>query len=320
MPSWPQRAQCPAIGILVEDGSWLLVYVAIVVVAGGIVLLRTLAWLGRTKRRRERRVERRKRLNALPSSTPLDDPEDTAREQAVERIGSHFTVTRRLLVPLIIATTLLLAGLPLLGRVPAAYLSLLVAALTVVLGVAARPVIENMIAGLVIGLSDRVSIGDTVRIEDVYGTVEDIGMTHTTIKIWDWRRFILPNRRMLESSFVNYSVTDRWQWAYVEFWVSLDADIAKVRELATEAPTSASEFHDVEPPRFWVMEMGKEAAHCWVAAWAKSPSDAWGLMHHTRTELIRLFQRDGIEAHGYRHELVASTSTAPSSAPANQIP
>jgi small-conductance mechanosensitive channel len=191
--------------------------------------------------------------------------------------------------------------------------SLLVAVAAVVTGIAARPVLENLIAGVIISFAQPIRIGDTVLIDGYFGTIENISLTHTTLKVWDWRRYMVPNHHMLGKEFVNYSIVDRYQWAYVEFWVAPQTDLDAVRDIATKAARSSRHFADYEEPRFWVMEMGKEGVRCWIAAWANTPSAAWQLGHDIRTELARRFAEAAIRTHSYQHHWdVGSMPPSPS--------
>jgi small-conductance mechanosensitive channel len=97
----------------------------------------------------------------------------------------------------------------------------------VILGIASRPWIENIIAGLVLSYSKALNIGDTVLIQDHYGTIEDINFTYTILKIWDWRRFVIPNQVMLREDFVNYTLNEDFYWAKINLWVGHDADLVR---------------------------------------------------------------------------------------------
>lgn len=269
-------------------------YVALVLVIGTLALIRVLVWLNFSEGLRKRHLEAKNRLDAVATESPVDDPTELAMSRGIESIEQHATVTRRTLVPLIIAVMVLLAAIPLLSKVPATFVSLVVGALTVVGGIAVRPVFENMIAGLVVAFSRQVNIGDTVLIDEHYGTVEDITLTHTTIKLWDWRRYVLPNSRMLQSSVVNLTVVDRFQWAYVEFWVSPSADLEEVAEVARSLPSRSEYYAAHEAPQFWVMEMAKDGIRCWLAAWADSPANAWELRNDMRTALATELRKRGV--------------------------
>jgi small-conductance mechanosensitive channel len=249
---------------------------------------------------RRSRLEGRRPFEPIPTESPVDDPTATARRQGVRSIERHFSITRRIVLPALAGVVVLLASLPFLDQVPAALASLLIGGGTVLVGVAARPFVENALSGLAISSSRLVSIGDTVLVDGFYGTIEDVTLTHTVVKIWDWRRYVIPNARMLSQPFVSASLFDPYVWASVEFWVAYDADLARVRALAIEAARKSPAFGGHEEPAFWILELAKEGTRCWVAAWADTPSQAWQLAHDTRTALFEGFQREGIAAHTHR--------------------
>ncbi len=278
-------------------------YLAVVGVVGVGLVVRTWLWLRWSHRRRIEKLEGRERIDPINTHSPLDDPSHLTTERGVESIQRQFSVHQLVLIPLIVVLTAIAATVPFLGGVPATFISLVAAAITVTLGVAARPFIENAIAGLIIAFSRLVSIGDTVKLDGHYGTIEDITATHTTIKIWDWRRYVVPNTRMLSENLINYTLNDSYVWVYVEFHVAYSVDIDQVRDLALAAPQLSEHYRDYEPPRFWVMELTRDSCRCWVAAWADNPPEAWLLGHDTRTELVRQFHKCGIETHSHKMDL-----------------
>jgi small-conductance mechanosensitive channel len=279
------------------------VYVVGVAVLGALVLARVLWFLSKWRRGQRDQLEHRRRFEAIGTATPFADPVKLARERGRLSIETHFTIWRRLAAPAIVVVTLAVVSLPFLSQAPASLVSLLVAAATVLIGIASRPFLENAIAGLALSSSKAVNIGDTVYIDKVRGTIEDISTTHTTVKGWDWRRYVVPNGQMLQSKFLNLSLNDTFQWAYVEFYVSYDADLETVHRLATEAATCSQYFADFEPPAFWVMGMERDAIRCWVAAWSRTPSEAWLLEHEMRQRLVPALREAGIAPHEHRLRL-----------------
>jgi small-conductance mechanosensitive channel len=275
-------------------------YLLAVLGTGAFAAVRVLGLLRSGTRRRIRRVMARNRLGTLDHERVGEDDVEARKLAAVERIEAQFSVGRRVLVPIILLATGLLATLPFLDLVPAAALSVLGAALTVLIGVAARPIVENAIAGLVISYSRMINIGDTVRVHGQYGTIEDISATHTTLKVWDWRRYLIPNARMLQVEFENFSLHDRFQWAYVEFMVDYDVDLDVVQRLGMEAAAESSYLADYEPPALWVSEMRPEGVVCWLPGWADTPSDAWMLRSDIRRGLMKRFREAGIAIHRHR--------------------
>lgn len=272
-------------------------YMVVVSVLGVGSLLWALWWLNRAEASRRIRLVGRTWFEGTKTKTPLDDPSRSAREQGLDNIRRQTTVIRRSVVPLILAVTVLLAITPMLGELPTAMVSVVVGLISVTAGIAARPVLENVFSGLVISFSKLINIGDTVVIDDHYGTIEDVTLTHTTVRIWNWERYVVPNSRVLQSPVRNYSLHDRYIWAHVEFWVSYEADLDEVRRLAVEAAEQSDSYAAHEPPKFWVMEMGERGIQCWVAAWADTPSAGWALKNDIRTTLAAAMRKEGLSAH-----------------------
>jgi small-conductance mechanosensitive channel len=280
---------------------------AVVVAASGLFLL----WRFRQRIRniefaRQENLDRLKRFDAVRTESPLDDPVEVARGHAHANVEIRFSLIRAALLPAWCLFIILLLVIPLLGEAPATVITLVGAVVGVIVGIAAKPALENCIAGIVISFAAPFRIGDTVNVDGLFGTVEDITFSHTMIKAWDWRRLMIPNQLMIAKQFINYSIVDRYQWAYVEFWVTPDADLTTVERLAIESAKSSPRFAKYEEPRFWVMEMGKEGIKCWVAAWADTPSAAWQLTHDIRTRLAADLRQAGIITHLFRFDFPKS--------------
>lgn len=280
----------------------LLMYFAIVTV----IALIAYGWIHyRVTSFRQMRVDRIEKLAkkdpettaAIPTEVLSDKEERQERRDIVKGVKSRFTVIHRTLIFIIAAIWLLAMIMPFVGKLPSTMISIVIAVSTAVVGIAARPLVENMISGIVISFSKQLRVGDTLIIDAQYGTVEDISITHTKIKTWDWKRYVIPNSRMLNKEFVNLTLNDSLLWAYLEFSVSYDADIDKVRELAIWVASQSEHHNAQEVPQFWVRSMENESIVCWIAAWADSPAEAWNLKSDVATQLIREFRKHGISTH-----------------------
>lgn len=224
-------------------------------------------------------------LGRAVATSLFKDQQPESRERARDSINATFSVIR-VAVFLIGLLLLLVVGSITVPTGNSALISIMTAGVTLILGLAAKPVIENIIAGFVLTLSGELRIGDTVLIDDHYGTIEDISIVNTTIKLWDWRRYIIPNTKMMTKEAISHTLNDAYHWATIKFWVAPDADLKKVETLAIKAAKSCDDFLDIEEPRFWIIKIEKDAVECWVATWAKEPSQAWRIQHQTRISLL----------------------------------
>lgn len=264
----------------------------------GVILFVILRlYLRRFENRGSGFIKKVRRFDAVRVKKSSKSVVASQREEALESFQSRFSIVKRTVLVLFVLVWVLLLVFPLFDKVSAAAISIFAAVLTVIVGTAARPFVENFIAGIVITFSRQLRTGDTVTIDDAYGTVEDISMTHTIIKLWNWKRYIIPNSRMLSKELVSFTTKDSFIWTHVEFFVSYDAPMQKVKELAIESAQKSPYNGGTELPTFWVMEMDKDAIKCWIAAWTKSPADSWYLKVDVRNGLIEKLQQHNIRCH-----------------------
>lgn len=269
-------------------------YIATVLITMSLLTFIGMGILRRVENKRLRMIKKKDLSEAVETDTPEEDSEKIARHRAVESVENRFTFMRRLFIPTMTLFTLFIVVFPFLNFIPAAYISLFAGVFAVLAGIASRPLIENLFAGLVITFNQPIRVGDTVIIQGRYGTVEDINILNTVIKVWNWRRLIVPNSRLLQIEFENLSLHTESEWAHISFWVEPGANIEKVRTLAKEAMLESRALLDVEEPSFWVMNIEKDAIECWVAGWAESPAQAWALKASTRRLLVNRLNRENI--------------------------
>lgn len=76
-----------------------------------------------------------------------------------------------------------------------------------VVGLAAKPTLGNLIAGIQIALTEPIRLDDAVVVEGEWGWIEEITATYVVVKIWDDRRLVVPIVRFLEEPFQNWTRT-----------------------------------------------------------------------------------------------------------------
>jgi small conductance mechanosensitive channel len=114
----------------------------------------------------------------------------------------------------------------------------------VAIGLAAQNIVRDMLNGMLILIEDQFSVGDTVRLAGLAGTVEAMTLRKTTVRDGDGTLYIIPNSQIttVANLSVGYSV------ATVNVSVDFSANPDKVLELlkgiAMEIRNSA-EFREV---------------------------------------------------------------------------
>jgi small-conductance mechanosensitive channel len=74
-----------------------------------------------------------------------------------------------------------------------------------VVGIAARPALGNLFAGLQIAFSDALRLDDVVVVQGEWGRVEELTLSYVVVHIWDDRRLILPVSYFTDHPFENWT-------------------------------------------------------------------------------------------------------------------
>ncbi|MBL4558452.1 MAG: mechanosensitive ion channel [Rhodobacteraceae bacterium] len=61
--------------------------------------------------------------------------------------------------------------------------------------------LENLVAGVQIALTQPIRLDDVVIVEGEWGVIEDITATYVVVRVWDWRRVIVPLKRFIDQPF-----------------------------------------------------------------------------------------------------------------------
>ncbi|MCS6833836.1 MAG: mechanosensitive ion channel family protein [Flammeovirgaceae bacterium] len=76
---------------------------------------------------------------------------------------------------------------------------------SIVIGLAAQRTIANLLAGIQIAFTQPIKFNDVVVVENEWGYIEEINLTYVVVRLWDWRRLVLPINYFLEKPFYNWT-------------------------------------------------------------------------------------------------------------------
>lgn len=99
-----------------------------------------------------------------------------------------------------------------------------------IVGLALQPVLQNLLAGIQIAVTQPVRIGDSLIVENEYGTVEDIKATYVVIRLWDLRRLVIPLSYFLEKPFQNWTRESTNLLGTVMVYLDYSVPVAEMRE------------------------------------------------------------------------------------------
>ncbi len=81
----------------------------------------------------------------------------------------------------------------------------------IALALAAQKTVENLFGSLSIGVDQPFRVGDFVKVEDVVGTVETVGLRSTRIRTLDRTLVTIPNGKLADMRIECFAVRDRFR-------------------------------------------------------------------------------------------------------------
>ncbi len=159
----------------------------------------------------------------------------------------------------------------------------------IVVGLAARPLFENLVAGVQIALTQPIRIDDVVLVENEYGRVEHIGATYVVVNLWDRRRMVLPLTYFIEKPFQNWTRTGAALAGSVIIYADFSVAVEAVRE-ALPGILKTSALWDGDVHTVQVTDTTETAMQLRIVVSARNAYDLWDLRCEVREKLIAWMQ------------------------------
>ena len=109
------------------------------------------------------------------------------------------------------------------------------AALSLGIGFGLQEIVANFISGLIILFEQPVRVGDTVTVGGVSGRVTKIRIRATTIRDFDQRELLVPNKEFITQQLLNWSLSDQVTRWVVEVGVAYGSDVDKAIAIIQDA-------------------------------------------------------------------------------------
>jgi potassium efflux system protein len=111
----------------------------------------------------------------------------------------------------------------------------LVAALGVGIGFGLQEIVANFVSGLILLFERPVRVGDIVTVGDVSGVVTRIRIRATTIRTWERKELLVPNKQFITERLLNWSLSDQTLRILVSVGIAYGSDVQKAMSLMTQA-------------------------------------------------------------------------------------
>jgi small-conductance mechanosensitive channel len=165
----------------------------------------------------------------------------------------------------------------------------------IILGLALQPVLTNLLAGIQIAITQPIRIDDAVIVEGEWGNVEEIGATYVVVKLWDWRRMVLPLSYFITTPFQNWTRESAsligTAMIYVDYSAPVDEMRAKLEEIARADP-----LWDGQVVNLAVTELSERTMQIRCLVSASSAGKAFDLRTHVREKMVAWLKAEHLGA------------------------
>ncbi|MFG3592058.1 mechanosensitive ion channel family protein [Bradyrhizobium sp. RDI18] len=164
-----------------------------------------------------------------------------------------------------------------------------------IVGLAARPLLSNLIAGVQIAITQPIRIEDAVIIENEWGWIEDIASTYVVVRLWDWRRMVVPLSYFIERPFQNWTRDTQSLIGTITLHVDYCTDVSRIRQRLEQA-VRESKLWDGAVVNLQVIEASPRAIELRALVSASSAPQSWDLRCEIREKLLTFIREEMPEA------------------------
>jgi small-conductance mechanosensitive channel len=100
-----------------------------------------------------------------------------------------------------------------------------------IIGFAARQTLANVVAGVMLAVTQPIRVGDWITFDDHYGVVEDVQLNYTVLRAAGAQRILIPNEKLAAGVMKNDTLKVDAVGVEVDVWIPPAADAARAVEV-----------------------------------------------------------------------------------------
>lgn len=177
--------------------------------------------------------------------------------------------------------------------VPTASFVALLGSIGVTVGLALQGSLSNFAGGLIIMFLHPFKTGDYIKTaSDIEGTVVEIGLFFTTLRMADNKIITIPNGNLSAGNIINYNVLPVRRLS-TTVGIAYEADTARAIELLTALIKSRKPLVNPEKALVYVKELGDSSVVLGLHYWVKT-DDYWDEVWSINQAIKDVLDQNGI--------------------------
>jgi small-conductance mechanosensitive channel len=154
-----------------------------------------------------------------------------------------------------------------------------------VVGLASRPLFENLVAGIQLALTQPIRLNDVVIVEKQWGRIEEIHSTYVIVRIWDLRRMVVPLTYFINTPFENWTRKSAnlmgEVYIFADWTLDVDALRLEIPKIVERTPLWDRQFQNLQ-----VTDVTERALQVRALVTARNSGDLFDLRCYVREAIV----------------------------------
>ena len=167
-------------------------------------------------------------------------------------------------------------------------------ALGIGIGFGLQSVVADFTSGLILLFEQSLRTGDSLIIDEKWGTVSRIGLRSTVITMLDQSELIVPNSMLTSEKLQNWTLSTKQARVFCQVGIAYGSNVELAFEILERIAAEDPEVLDDPPPEVLFMEFADSALNLELRVWV----DKSVLRLHARSRILRAidteFRKHGI--------------------------
>ena len=212
-------------------------------------------------------------------------------KQGTVTAGSRYAITTVLKYVIVIVVTLMV-----LGQLGASWSQMgwAVAALGVGIGFGLQEIIANFISGLILLAERPVRVGDLITVGDASGRVMRIRIRATTIRDFEEKELLIPNKELITGRLLNWTLSDQTTRILIDVGIAYGSDVDRAIEVLFELAHEDERVLDEPEPGVVFDRFADSSLHLGFRVYVGTLEDRLPVMTDMHRKIHRRFDEEGI--------------------------
>jgi potassium-dependent mechanosensitive channel len=168
-------------------------------------------------------------------------------------------------------------------------------ALGIGVGFGLQNVVNNFASGLILLFERPVRVGDTVVVDDVWGTIQKIGLRSTVMVTLDQSEMIVPNGDLVSEKVINWTLSNPTARIILPVGVAYGSSIEAVLEILVESAFAHEAVLKEPPPEALFVGFGDSSLDFELRVWVGNIRRRLQVRSTVLTDVERRLTQAGIE-------------------------